>query len=192
MRIPEGYTEEQVVSAINKCSDILSSQFRFGYYDEDDIRQECFVEAIKLLNKGKFDSSRPLENYLFRHLKRRCLNLWRDKKMRADAPCRICHTGEGCENGQFCRKYQIWHKRNSDKSNLLKPMPIQDDEKLVDSIVEAAAQTEEFQRKLDEHLTVEQRALWRKLLDGVTVPKKKRMELYEVIRDIIQWEENHK
>src|SRR5947208_703774 len=90
MHLPPNKTEAQVVEAIEKAVGMLAPSFAFGIYDVEDIRQEARIFAIEAL--PRYDGVRPLENFLYSHVKNRLINLRRDKFRRADAPCKACHS----------------------------------------------------------------------------------------------------
>ena len=60
----------------------ISPKYTFGYYEADDIRQESYIICLKALKK--YDESRPLENFLSRHLSNRLKSLIRDKYSRSN------------------------------------------------------------------------------------------------------------
>ncbi|MFY9239435.1 MAG: sigma factor [Roseovarius sp.] len=62
--------------------DRIAKNYTFSYYEEDDIRQEAFIIAAEALKN--YDSSRPLENFISRHLANRLKNLIRDKYYRSN------------------------------------------------------------------------------------------------------------
>jgi DNA-directed RNA polymerase specialized sigma24 family protein len=76
MRIPEGYTEEQVIQIIQEVSKRLSHSFTFDIFAAEDIEQECFPLALKALEK--YDGRTELRNFLSVHLRNRLHNLRRD------------------------------------------------------------------------------------------------------------------
>ncbi len=185
MFIPDGKTEEDVLEAIERAVNILAPSFVFGYYDLDDIKQFGRTQAIICLGKGKYDSSRPLENFLYTHIRNQYLNLQRNKLKRSDAPCKQCHAGEFCVPGG-CEKYEVWRKRNCDKANLMRPVEMDEshENRLAPDLgldIDASA----MMTKIDLLLPVEFRLTWRKILDGVKVPKPKRDLVQNAVREIL-------
>ena len=59
---PSNISQEDVLKIIERIVNRLSSKFKFGYYDIDDIKQEARIEALNGL--AHYDEKRPLENFL--------------------------------------------------------------------------------------------------------------------------------
>ncbi len=192
MFIPEGYTESQIVAIIDRQVALISPSFAFGYISQEDVAQEARVFAIELLNKGTFDPQRPLENYLFVHLKRRLINMHRNLVRRADAPCKECHSGTPCQGKHYCKKYEEWFKRNNDKSNLIRPLDINhvsdehEPRTHEKSTVETEVEINECLELIDKHLPVELRSTYLKMREGAKVTKAKRMEVEGIIKNILK------
>jgi hypothetical protein len=194
VKIPEGKTEEEVVAIIDKVVSMLAGNFVFGYHDSEDIKQFGRMKAVEILNKGTYDSSKPLENYLYVHIKRRLLNLRRDKYKRNPA-CAACHNGTPCgKNGtEVCKKYSIWLKKNKAKSSLMEPNDItyisDENEPTTreESTVGEEIETKEILAKIDEHLPVSLREPYLKMRDGVSVPKALRLEVEDKVKEILGW-----
>lgn len=82
MKIPENMTEDEVVDTILTISRKVASKFVFAFYDEDDIAQEAFIIGIEGLER--YDSSRPLSNFMYTHISNRLKNFKRDNYYRLD------------------------------------------------------------------------------------------------------------
>ena len=189
MNYPHDLTEEQVMTAMNKAVALLSQTFSFGYFDSDDIRQEAYIFGLEALSR--YDPSRPLENFLYSHIKNRLINFKRDKYHRTDPPCKICAEHGKHPDGSVCTKYTAWKKRNSSKQNLMRPLDIQnlsdENEKSVrqsHNIIDEATLTE-ARNLIDEHLSVELRSVYLRIRAGESVPKAKRVKLENALRDLI-------
>jgi DNA-directed RNA polymerase specialized sigma24 family protein len=188
-------TEAQVVAVIDRIARILSSTFVFGYYDRDDIEQEARLFGIKAMEK--YDPSRPLENFIYSAVRSRLLNLRRDRLRRNDPPCKVCHlhfsaNGPGHPNGQICKKYEGWRKRNTTKANLMRPLGIDyvSDEKEArsrcNSEVVGDAETNEILHLINLHLPMDLRADFLRMRDGVNIPKVRRQQVETAVREIIK------
>jgi DNA-directed RNA polymerase specialized sigma subunit len=103
MIVPDGYTEEQVMTIVETVVKRIAPGFTFGYYDRDDMIQEGYVELIKNA-LPKYNGSHPLENFLSSHLKKRMLTLIRDKFHRNDPPCKQCPLYN--KAGKDCTEYK--------------------------------------------------------------------------------------
>ena len=89
MKIPEGMTEEDVLSSIDRVANGLAYKYKFGYYGVDDMKQEARLLAIEGLER--YDSSRgKLETFLWTHVSNRLFNIKRNKYSRPDKPCFDC------------------------------------------------------------------------------------------------------
>lgn len=189
MNYPHDLTEEQVMAAMNKAVALLAQTFSFGYFDSDDIRQEAYIFGLEAL--PRYDPSRPLENFLYSHIKNRLINFKRDKYHRTDPPCKICAEHGKHPDGSVCTKYAAWKKRNSSKQNLMRPLDIQnlsdENEKSVrhsHNIIDEATLTE-ARDLIDKNLSVELRSIYLRIKAGESVPKAKRVKLEIALRDLI-------
>jgi len=191
MKIPPGKTEAEVLAAIEKAVDILAPGFVFGPYTLDDIKQEGRLEAIKLLEKDVYDTSRPLENLLYTHIKNRYINLVRDKLRRSDSPCPQCHSGFSCRPEGPCEKYVIWRDRNRVKSNIMRPLDLDhvadehEQRTRVESTVTSEAELAELLAKIDAQLPAGLRSDYLKMRDGVTIPRTRKAQVEEAVKAII-------
>jgi hypothetical protein len=192
MNLPHGKTEAEVLLAIEKAVNILAPSFVFGYFDLDDIKQQGRVYALQALAAGGYDPSRPLENFLYAHIRNRYINLRRDKLRRSDAPCLRCHAGDPCgEDGQTCRRYDDWLARNQAKANILRPLDIEHiaDERerraRVASTVCEDAERDELLRRIDEQLPVELRSSYLQMRAGVSIPRARRLVVEAAVKEIL-------
>lgn len=77
MKIPDGYTEEEVLEIILGVIEKQYKKYKFNIYDYDDMYQEAFIICEDALNR--FDSSKgKLQNFLSNNLSRRLINFLRD------------------------------------------------------------------------------------------------------------------
>lgn len=189
MIYPHGLTEEEVMIAMNKAVALLAQTFSFGYFDSDDIRQEAYIFGLEAL--PRYDPSRPLENFLYSHMKNRLINFKRDKYHRTDPPCKICAEHGKHPDGSTCSKYTAWKKRNASKQNLMRPLDIQnlsdENEKSVrqsHNIIDEATLAE-ARAVIDNNLSVELRSIYLRIKAGESVPKAKRVKLENALRDLI-------
>lgn len=193
MKVPPGKTEAEVLRAIEKAVNILAPSFEFGPYDTDDIKQEGFVFALEVLEKEKYDPSRPLENFLYTHVRNRLINFRRNKFRRNDPPCKKCHDGEPCPSAgakDLCDKYRSWLKRNTNKANICNPITLDSVKDEGDqgvnesSSVEQAVETQELLELIDKNLPIELRAVYLQMRSGVSVPKTARLRVERAIIEI--------
>jgi DNA-directed RNA polymerase specialized sigma24 family protein len=193
VRLPPNYTEDQVLDIINKVVNQLAPRFVFGSYDADDLRQEGVIWALELLDKGTYDPGRPLDNYIYTHVRNRMCNFKRDRYCRNDPPCRDCHAGHLCDDGQPCKTYSAWRQRNAAKANLQRPLDITNisDERERRTRVESSssddAAVNELLGKIDRELPVELRGTYLQMRAGVSIPKAKRLQVEAAVKEIIGW-----
>lgn len=189
MKLPAGYSEAQVLEAIEKAANMLAPSFVFGYWSIEDIKQEARIYGLECLDR--FDTTRPLVNFVFAHVRNRLINLCRNKLRRSDAPCMKCHDGDPCTGGKYCEKYQVWLKRNSAKINVLCPLDINyisDDNESgtkCESTVCEESEVSELCELIDEKLPVGLRAAFLQLRAGVSLPKAKRLEVEQAVKEIL-------
>lgn len=185
-QLPEWLSEEEFMLAVDHACSFLAKSFTFGYYDSDDIRQEAYIFSLEAISR--YDRSRPLENFLFSHIRNRLINFKRDKFHRNDPPCDLCSTGEVHSDGLQCSKYILWYRRNASKQNLMRPTHldsvgvdyISKKSLLVDSVVDR-----EIFEIIDEFLPSEWRGYYLKMRCGEIVSRLKREAVVKLIRGIL-------
>lgn len=195
MKIPPGHTEQSVLAAVDKAASILAPSFVFGSYELDDVRQHCYLAAIKALEAERYNPELPLENFLYTSIRNALINLKREYR-RSDAPCPACHAGAPCAAAVdgSCPKYRAWHDRNQRRANVASPLAIDSvsDEResraRTESTVETDAEIGEILRLVDEHLPVELRQTYLQMRAGVSVPKGKRLQVERAVKDILKGE----
>lgn len=183
MRIPVNYTESEVLATIDKVIKPLSRKFAFGIYSPEDIIQEGFLLACKLLEK--YDGSAPLENFLRKALPNELKNFKRDNSYRINESCTNCNSfNEECI--ACCRRQQT----QDIKRNLLNPIDIYlihegrattYEGSLIDTL-----EAVEIVDKINRHLPVEYRKDYLRIKDGLYVPKSQRLEIEQIIIDIME------
>jgi DNA-directed RNA polymerase specialized sigma24 family protein len=191
--LPKNKTEEEFLKIVDTIAQKLAKKFQFGYFTKEDIHQQIYVFA--LMGLEDYDETRPLENFLFSHIKNRLINYKRDKFKRTDAPCQLCygkilgHTEH--PDGKFCEKFLVWEKRNIRKQNVILPLDITNisDEEESNTRYESSTlrdlEKKEMLLKIDKKLPSEFRATYLQMREGVHVPKSKRLEIENLIRTIL-------
>lgn len=170
--------EAEVLGVIDDVVNRLAPSFTFGYFDVDDVKQEGRILAMDALPRYDPTRGTSLRTFLYNHVKKRYINLKRDKYMRP-APKNL--TGEALE---------AWMKRNGVKRSLVDTLDISDDRNesssfsSSDSFVDIL-QHKELLRVIDLNLPVEHRADYRCLLEDVKLPKNRRLKILEILKEII-------
>lgn len=128
-------TEEEFLIVLDNISKRLGHKFKFGYHSYEDMKQQAAIFALEGLEK--YDNKRPLENFLWTHVRNRLFNYKRDNYQRPDKPCFTCpfydaqckkSTNQCVEfsNKNDCELYNSWELRNNNKKNIMKPVGIED------------------------------------------------------------------
>jgi DNA-directed RNA polymerase specialized sigma24 family protein len=170
-------------------------------FDLEDIKQEARLFALEALPRydprpgpdGK--PTRPLENFVCRHVKNRLLNMRRNLLRRADPPCSICHRAQGGStehpDGQICKKYAAWKKRNDAKASLMSPSFLDTAVPLPDRgsrrPVEDETELKEMLELIDRKLDIELRGTYLQMRAGRPVSQSRRKAVVEAVREILGW-----
>lgn len=195
MKLPAEMTEGEFVDIVNDIADKLCNKFKFGYFGADDIRQECFIQAIDGLER--YDNSRPLANFLWIHIKNRLCNLKRDKYFRLEKPCAKCPLGAYVAKKDLCRAYaqkedcewyRAWVAKNQTKQNIMNPICINyagDSSESRESLISHVA-TKEIIDVIDANISISSRKYWLQKKAGMFISKKQEELLIAEIRCILE------
>ncbi len=169
MEIPSGMSEEEVKSIILKVAQKLAPKYVFASYDVEDIEQEAFIIALEALER--YDTDKPLENFLYTHVNNRLKNFKREY--------------------YYSQDHGIAQKIQDRKKNLLEPIDIDclysvstQDNTVTDAHIREI--TELIDKKLPSHL----RRDYLKLRNNSFLPKSRKANVIRVIEDIINGEYN--
>jgi len=194
MFIPEGYTEDEVMAAITKSLNSLVSNFSFGYFDSDDMRQEGFIFAHEAL--PKFDPQNAkgcgLASFLRMVIRSRFLSMRRDKYHRNIPPCSSCvFMDKGCKefaDKHECPKWSGWNARNNAKRSLVEScdvnkithsMPISGED------VCTSLSRAELLQYVSDKIPLALRADYCRLLEGAKLTKARSDKVIEAAREIM-------
>ena len=169
MEIPSGMSEDEVKSTILKVAKKLAPKYVFASYSVEDIEQEAFIIALEAL--GRYDTDKPLENFLYTHVNNRLKNFKRDNYYRQD--------------------HGTAQRIQGRKKNLLEPVDIDclysvstEDHVVTDAHIREI--TELIDKKLPSHL----RRDYLKLRNNSPLPKSRKANVIRVIEEIINGEYN--
>lgn len=202
-KLANGVSEEEFLIVLENISKRLGHKFKFGYHSYEDMKQQAAIFALEGLEK--YDNKRPLENFLWTHVRNRLFNYKRDNYQRPDKPCLSCifydphckKSTNQCEeysDKSNCEEYTAWNTRNNNKKNIMRPVGIEDlQEQHVsisqlsseDSILELVA-NEQILKILDENIPAQHRATYLKLKYGDKVYKTDMNKLLDCIKQILQ------
>ena len=173
MKIPKNMTEEEVIETIQNVVKRVSYNFKFAFYDVEDIEQEAFIIGMEALDR--YDETRPLENFLFVHIKNRLKNFKRDNYIRYEPE-------------------KPWSNdvRKVAKKSLMEPVNIDnvtdysnDSMKHRDDFIDIVHK-KEYLEFIDRNLSISLRGDYLRMLHGVHVPKPRRDEIIETIQDLLK------
>jgi len=201
--LPNGVTEDEFLIVLDNISKRLGYKFRFGYHDFDDMKQQAAIFAMEGLQK--YDRSRPLENFLWTHVRNRLFNFKRNNYQRPDKPCITCPLFDknyACSTNQCskylnkddCAPYAAWANRNEAKKNIMQPSHIDQDLSIPNLQISDSTnfiQNKEIISFLDENIQSEFRESYLKLKHGTNIPKQQLIKLQKHIAQLMEnkkWE----
>lgn len=193
--------ENEFLRVIDVISKKLAYKFKFGYHDFDDMKQQISIFALEGLKN--YDHKRPLENFLWTHVRNRLFNYKRDNYQRPDKPCLTCplydphckKSSSSCEkytDKKDCELYHSWTNRNSTKKNLMHLTTIDEIKDYSnaffseDNLLSNNIATNEILNLLDIHLTGEYRKLYLKIKSGIKINKQDMNKLTTKLKEIIK------
>lgn len=189
-------SEQELLDTIELITKKLAYKFRFGYHEIEDMRQQISIFAIEGLEK--YDHERPLENFLWTHVRNRLFNYKRDNYQRPDSPCVACpfrdrgtaSSDNNCtkfSDKYECELYRNWFSRNNSKKNLMYLNTIDDLNDNISQIKSHSqnAETKETISLIEEALTGENRHTYLKIKYGNKVYKNEAQKLIKKIQEIL-------
>ena len=188
-------SEEQVLQIINDISNRLAAKFKFGYHEIEDMKQQARMFAWEALDR--YDGVRPLENFLWTHVRNRLYNFKRNNFGRPDKPCDGCShfdpsisnaKGYGCrafDDHEECELYAGWLRRNTAKRNIMNTAQLELDVRGNGSIEDFLDKKHIF-NLVDKSISVSDREDWLRLVNNLKLPKIRRESLVERIIAILE------
>ena len=199
--LPNNVSESDFLIAIDNVAKKLAHKFKFGYHSFEDMKQQAIIFGLECLEK--YDSNRPLENFLWTHVRNRLFNYKRDNYQRPDKPCLKCPENDlsfscsnnGCKafsNKSDCELYKLWEKRNNNKKNLMSPQNI-DDMSLFSktSSICTDIENKEILDLIDKYISPADRSLYIKFKHGQKISSIELNKLKETILNIIKDHHDH-
>lgn len=184
--------ENELLKVIDIITKKLAYKFKFGYHDIEDMKQQISVFAIEGLKN--YDHKRPLENFLWTHVRNRLFNYKRDNYQRPDKPCYTCPLYDKVStlctkysNKNDCDLYAKWLDRNQNKKNLMHLTTVDEIKDygniFCDSII--SPDQKETLQIIENNLTGEYRTIYLKLKHGSKVSKADKNKLLLKIQEIL-------
>lgn len=136
----------------------IAPKYTFNTYDVEDIKQESFIICMDALDR--YDQKRPLENFLSVHLSNRLKNFVRDN---------------------------YYTKDEEEKKKVLRPKYLTSDDNVsYDNQYEQSLDSKNLTFIINKYLPSEHRADYLKMINDVYIPKKRRQELMEIIKELLE------
>jgi hypothetical protein len=193
--------ENEFLNVIDIIAKKLAYKFKFGYHNYEDMKQQISIFALEGLKN--YDHKRPLENFLWTHVRNRLFNYKRDNYQRPDKPCLTCPLYDpkceksisGCSqyaNKEDCSLYENWLIRNNIKKNLMHLTTIDEikDYSNVfsseDGILTNSIASNEIFELIETHLTGEYRTIYLKVKSGAKVNKADMDKLTSKLQEIVK------
>jgi len=187
-------SETEFLQILENISKKLAYKFKFGYHDLQDMKQQISIFALEGLKN--YDNKRPLENFLWTHVRNRLFNYKRDNYQRPDKPCLTCpfYQKQLCTkygNKNDCDLYKNWSNKNQTKKNLVYLTTI-DEIKNYGNIfcntflTEDLVENKEIITFIEQNINGEYRTIYLKLKSGNKVPKSDISKLVGKIQELMQ------
>lgn len=179
---------DQVLQTINKIVDSLAYKFTFSYHSVEDIKQQAKLYAWEAYTTS-YDKTRPLEPFLYIHVKNRLCTFKRDTYERLNCPCLKCANWVNFECVKYesqnsCDKHYKWAKRNKIRKNVAVPFSLSDQGN--DDFIAKKIDYTNLIAKIDEELPVNLRKDYLKLITYGKLPKPKRIKVQAAVLEIME------
>lgn len=180
--------ENEFLQIIENISKKLAYKFKFGYHSYEDMKQQISIFALEGLKN--YDNKRPLENFLWTHIRNRLFNYKRDNYQRPDKPCYTCPLWQNSlctkyANKNDCELYYNWSKRNEHKKNLMHLTTIDEIKDYSNIFIDHSIENNEIISIIEANINGEERSIYLKLKDGNKVSKADMLKLVEKLREIL-------
>ena len=187
-------SDEEFLRVLDKISKKLVYKFKFGYHEVEDMKQQAAIFALEGLEK--YDHKRPLENFLWTHVRNRLFNYKRNNYQRPDKPCLTCPlydpqckvSTSQCSkysDKESCELYKSWSDRNTNKKNIMKPSHIDYDISNNTELTDAVSDSE-IVKFLDANIHSDYRETYLRLKHGEKIPKQKLIKLQNHIKTLLK------
>lgn len=158
MKFPKNMTESEVMQKIQHVVDRISPKYTFYSYDLDDIKQEAYIICIEALER--YDEVRPLENFLAVNLSNRLKNLIRDN---------------------------YFNSKDQEKKKVVRPQNISQDDNIIKDIdIDLIIDAKLIESKVENELPAHFRSDYLKFINGIYLSKKKKTDLINVLKNIVE------
>jgi hypothetical protein len=187
--------EQDFLQALENISKKLIYKFKFGYHEIEDMKQQAAIFALEGLES--YDPGRPLENFLWTHVRNRLFNFKRDNYYRPENVCIGCpffdpqykDSSNQCSkylNKNDCSIYSQWIDRNTTKKNLMQPTDIEKTEYKSDNCFLDTIANSELINLIEDKIHIKYRETYLKLKGGVKISKNDMSQLQKHIQSILE------
>lgn len=192
MHVPEEFEKEEIIDIVNDILDYLAPNFTFGYFDDDDMKQEGFIFAMEALPRFNAGYGCSLKTFLSRHITNRFLNMVRNKLYRYTPPCFDCkhYRDNNCkkyERQQYCSKWHRWNYRNESKKSLMEfsnGKSANDEEETFEHDIPSLIDGKELLNYVSKRIKLSDRADFCRFIEGAKLPKSRKREIVFIIKEI--------
>lgn len=186
-------SDEEFVKVLEKITKRLAHKFKFGYHSAEDMKQQAAIFALEGLKN--YDHKRPLENFLWTHVRNRLFNYKRNNYQRPDKPCLTCPlydpkykvSHNQCSKyteKNDCEIYYVWGKRNDAKKIISKPSCVEDLSSLESN--KPITDNNEIIQFLDANVRSEYRDNYLKLKHNHKINKSELLKLQKHIKELME------
>lgn len=187
-------SEQEFLEVLEKITKRLAHKFKFGYHSVEDMKQQAAIFALEGLKN--YDHKRPLENFLWTHVRNRLFNYKRNNYQRPDKPCLTCPlydptyklSNNQCSkflDKKDCDLYKTWAKRNEAKKNIAKPSHMEDIS-VLSSNYSFDNENHELIEFLDKNIKTEYRESYLKLKHNQKINKSELAKLQKHILSLME------
>ena len=179
---------DEVLKIIDNIADRLASKYKFGYHEIEDMKQQARLVALEGL--ASYDGERPLENFLWTHVRNRLYNFKRDNYFRPEKPCDKCPLFQNQACTKFrdqmeCDLYAKWITRVEKRKNLMST--VEDSDILQDyEDIAISLDRKEIFNLIDQNIPVELREYWIRFIHNLRLNKLKREQIILEIKMILK------
>jgi len=183
-------SQEEFLTVLDNISKRLCYKFKFAYHDINDMKQQAAIFALEGLEK--YDHSRPLENFLWTHVRNRLFNYKRDNYQRPDKPCLTCplyrpNNADGLDCSEFndkfnCHAYRSWFQRNNNKKGIIQPSYIENTDPANDKDFVDHISDQQLIDYIENNLPIKYRSTYLKIKYGNKVAKNDKIKLQKYIK----------
>jgi len=171
--------EDELIKIVDKIANRFANTFKFGYHELEDMKQQAWQVALEGLKD--YDGNRPLENFLWTHVRNRLYNFKRDNYFRPEKPCDRCPLLVNDQCTKFkdrleCDLYSRWEKRTEKRKSLMTAVEHTDTNYNENDITIRLDEKHLFET-VDYNMPVELREYWIRFIHNLKLNKQKKEQV---------------